>query len=122
LLPDTDMTENRTSGELMPRVPLVSSTLTWVAYSPGHGLLEVEFRSGEIYRYFDVPQQTYDQVLHAESKGAYLNLNIRKSFSFQTDDSDVQHRLLKLKWYWAEAPIRHLQGFQIRDQIGLFLV
>jgi hypothetical protein len=93
LLPDTDMTENRTSGELMPRVSLVSSTLTWVAYSPGHGLLEVTFRSGEIYRYFDVPQQTYDQLLRAESKGAYLNLNIRKSFSFKrmTQMSSTAH-------------------------------
>ena len=51
--------------------------------SPGLALLEVEFRSGEIYRYFDVPQRTYHQLLQAESKGAYLNLNIRKSFSFK---------------------------------------
>ena len=36
--------------------------------SPGLALLEVEFRSGEIYRYFDVPQQTYHQLLQAESK------------------------------------------------------
>ena len=64
----------------MHRVPLVSSTLSWVAYSPGQALLEVEFRSGEIYRYFDVPQRTYDQLLQAESKGAYLNVNIRNSF------------------------------------------
>ena len=51
--------------------------------SPGLALLEVEFRSGEIYRYFDVPQRTYHQLVQAESKGAYLNLNIRKSFSFK---------------------------------------
>ena len=82
-MPNKDVTENQNSGDSMNRVPLVSSTLSWVAYSPGPALLEVEFRSGEIYRYFDVPQQTYHQLLQAESKGAYLNLNIRKSFSFK---------------------------------------
>ena len=82
-MPDKDVTENQNSGDSMNRVPLISSTLSWVAYSPGPALLEVEFRSGEIYRYFDVPQRTYHQLLQAESKGAYLNLNIRKSFSFK---------------------------------------
>ena len=82
-MPNKDVTENQNSGDSMNRVPLISSTLSWVAYSPGPALLEVEFRSGEIYRYFDVPQRTYHQLLQAESKGAYLNLNIRKSFSFK---------------------------------------
>jgi hypothetical protein len=41
------------------------------------------FAKDEICRYFDVPQRTYHQLLQAESKGAYLNLNIRKSFSFK---------------------------------------
>ena len=82
-MPNKDVTENQNSGDSMNRVPLISSTLSWVAYSPGPALLEVEFRSGEIYRYFDVPQRTYHQLVQAESKGAYLNLNIRKSFSFK---------------------------------------
>ena len=67
----------------MNRVPVVSSTLCWVSYSPHQALLEVEFRSGEIYRYFDVPSRTYDELMEAESKGGYLNANVRKCFSYR---------------------------------------
>jgi hypothetical protein len=65
------------SGMLRNPVPVESSVLASVLYRPELRLLEVEFRSGLFYQYFDVPQQSYNQLLIAESKGAYLNANIR---------------------------------------------
>jgi hypothetical protein len=66
----------------MNRAPVTSSTLSAVFYSPDRLLLEIEFRSGDIYRYFDVPPRIYHDLLAAESKGRYFNANIRKRFSF----------------------------------------
>ena len=41
---------------------------------PQDRVLEVEFRqSGEIYRYFDVPDEEHAAFLAAESKGTHLN-------------------------------------------------
>ena len=67
----------------MRRIPLESSTLASVLYLPKSRELEVEFRSGQIYRYQDVPPQCYRELMAAKSKGAYYNFNIRKRFSFQ---------------------------------------
>ena len=64
----------------MNRAPLESSVLASVLYLPALRLLEVEFRSGLSYQYFDVPQQSYQRLLTAESKGAYFNANIRNCF------------------------------------------
>ena len=65
-----------------PRIPLESSTPASVLYLPKHRQLELEFRSGEIYRYLDVPPQVYSELLAAPSKGIYFNSNIRKQFPF----------------------------------------
>jgi hypothetical protein len=43
--------------------------------------LELEFKSGAIYRYLGVPAATYRGLLGAESKGAYFNGHIRNRFS-----------------------------------------
>jgi hypothetical protein len=68
---------------LMRRIPLESSTLASALYLPESRELEVEFHSGEIYRYLSVPPQAYYDLLAAPSKGGYYNFNIRNRFDFQ---------------------------------------
>jgi hypothetical protein len=65
----------------MNRVPVESSVLASVLYLRHLRRLEIEFHSGLLYQYFDVPQQCYTELLAAESKGAYFNANIRNRFS-----------------------------------------
>jgi hypothetical protein len=67
----------------MQRIPLESSSLASVLYLPTPRELEVEFRSGEIYRYLDVPPQSYRNLLAAPSKGGYYNSSIRNCFPFK---------------------------------------
>ena len=55
-----------------PRISLESSTLASVLYLPTQRELELEFRSGEIYRYLDVSPQAYNELLAAPSKGFYF--------------------------------------------------
>jgi hypothetical protein len=64
------------------RISLDSSTLASVLYLPKRRQLELEFRSGEIYRYLEVPPQAYRELLAAPSKGFYFNSNIRRKFTF----------------------------------------
>jgi hypothetical protein len=45
-----------------------------------HTRSRIPVRSGPSYQYFDVPQQSYNQLLIAESKGAYFNAKIRNRF------------------------------------------
>lgn len=59
------------------RQPTESSALTSIGYSKRLHALEIEFRNGAIYRYLDVPAETYRQLLAADSKTHFYDLNIR---------------------------------------------
>jgi lysyl-tRNA synthetase class 2 len=59
-----------------------SSVLTAVAYASDQ-TLQLEFRSGAVYRYFAVPPSVVHALLNAESKGAYFNRSIRNRFGYQ---------------------------------------
>jgi hypothetical protein len=67
----------------MRRAPLESSLLAAAAYDSERRLLEVEFHTGELYRYFNLPPHCYQELLQAHSKGRYFNANIRNQFPYQ---------------------------------------
>lgn len=64
----------------MKRVPVDSSLLVSIAYSAEQMLLELEFKSGRVYQYDDVPRGVYEELLAADSKGRYFNEVIRDAF------------------------------------------
>ena len=70
-------------GDRMLRQEVQSSELRWVGYEESTSLLEVEFHSGEIYRYFDVPARLLLELLEAESIGRFFNAHIRSKFKFE---------------------------------------
>jgi KTSC domain-containing protein len=67
----------------MLRQEVRSSELLWVGYEESTLLLEVEFHSGEIYRYFGVPPRLVLELLEAESIGRFFNAHIRSRFEFE---------------------------------------
>jgi hypothetical protein len=54
------------------RIPLESSTLASVLYLSTQRELHVEFRSGQIYQYLNVPFQAYTELLAASPKRSLL--------------------------------------------------
>jgi hypothetical protein len=64
------------------RIPVQSSLLASVAYSV-HAALDLEFRSGNLYRYFTVPRAVFEELIAADSKGTYFNLFIKGRFPYQ---------------------------------------
>jgi hypothetical protein len=65
---------------------LQSTSLKAAEYQPRNALLEVEFRTGAVYRYFEVPASIYQELLEAESKGRYFNQHIRNRFRTEKID------------------------------------
>jgi hypothetical protein len=59
-----------------------STTLATVAYDTAKEMLQLEFRSRAIYRYFGVPSAVHAALLRAPSKGNYFNRVIRGRFPF----------------------------------------
>jgi hypothetical protein len=66
----------------MFREPVTSSTVASVGYDPRHSVLEVEFHSGAVYRYYSVPRDVFHSLRNAPSKGAFLNRQIRDRFRY----------------------------------------
>jgi lysyl-tRNA synthetase class 2 len=61
---------------------LDSSVLAAATYAPD-GILELEFRTRTVYRYFAVPPAVFQDLIAAPSKGKYFNRNIRNHFRHQ---------------------------------------
>jgi hypothetical protein len=61
---------------------VVSTTLTTVGYDPARALLQLEFRSGLVYEFFEVPAVVFAALLRARSKGKYFNEWIRGRFRY----------------------------------------
>jgi KTSC domain-containing protein len=67
----------------MKTIVVESATLATVAYDVAREVLQLEFRDGGVYQYFEVPADIYEALLHAKSKGQYFNLAIRGRFQFE---------------------------------------
>jgi hypothetical protein len=64
----------------MKREPVESSTIQSMGYESGSETLEIEFTSGIVYQYLDVPAQIFQRLQAAASKGSYFNHEIRDSY------------------------------------------
>jgi hypothetical protein len=66
----------------MNRTPVSSSNLFAVGYDAASQTLEIEFHSGSIYQYFDVPQSVLDALLSAPSLGSFFSVQIRGIYRY----------------------------------------
>jgi KTSC domain len=64
----------------IPRQHVESSALRSVGFSKRRHILEIEFTNGAIYRYLDVPPSVYRDLLSADSKARYYDLNIKRNY------------------------------------------
>ena len=65
----------------MERSPVSSSNIESVGYDSDSLTLEVEFKGGSVYQYYDVPSDVYENFISAESLGSDFHHSIKKNFS-----------------------------------------
>jgi len=63
----------------MTRTAVASSNLASVGYEVDCSTLEVEFHSGAIYQYFQVPESRFVGLMTASSHGHYFDLYIKEA-------------------------------------------
>jgi hypothetical protein len=66
----------------MPRESVQSSAIAAVHYDRTRGTLDVEFKTGRLYRYRQVPSTTYRALMAAGSKGRFYNHQIRDEYPY----------------------------------------
>ncbi|HEX8744586.1 MAG TPA: KTSC domain-containing protein [Thermoleophilaceae bacterium] len=64
----------------MDRVPVESDALSSVGYEDE--TLEIEFSSGTVYQYYDVPEDVYEELMRATSHGEFFSDQIRDHFRY----------------------------------------
>jgi hypothetical protein len=64
----------------MRREPVSSSVLHTVGYDSETAVLEIEFVSGDVYRYFTVPPSVHRSLMDAESPGSFFNRRISDKY------------------------------------------
>jgi len=62
------------------RTSVDSSSLASVGYSSDDCTMVIEFSNGSVYRYSAVSRQVYEEIMRADSKGAYFNRCVRPVF------------------------------------------
>jgi len=73
---------------LAPSVGLISGQMTTVQSSDlaavdyhWSGTLTIEFHSGGVYQYFNVPYSEYAALMNASSRGRYFHAHIKNRYS-----------------------------------------
>ena len=65
----------------MDRAAVSSSNLAEVGYDPDTETLEIMFRSGFIYQYYNMPAFMYERFMQANSLGTFFNASIKGQFA-----------------------------------------
>ena len=66
----------------MERNHVASSIISSIGYDPQTSTLEVEFLNSGIYQYYGVPENMYQQLMSAPSKGQFLNTYIKNQYPY----------------------------------------
>jgi len=59
-----------------------SSNVVGFSYDEATQVLTVEFNSGSRYDYYDVPERLFEGMKSADSKGRYLNAEIKGHYRY----------------------------------------
>jgi hypothetical protein len=83
------------------RVPVESKALASVGYDSDLERLEIEFRTGRVYQYEDVPRSVFEWLLRIPGKGAFVTRVLEPkyhgrevTFPSTSTDLDLEAQLL----------------------------
>jgi hypothetical protein len=65
----------------MNRESVQSSMIASLGYDANTSTLEVEFNSGAVWQYYDVPESVYYDMINSGSLGKFFHSNIKRQYS-----------------------------------------
>ena len=67
----------------LPRKPVRSSNIASIGYDAASLTLEVEFSTGSVYQYYNVPESVYRGLMNAASHGSYLAQYVKEVYRYR---------------------------------------
>jgi hypothetical protein len=65
----------------MERQPVSSSNIASIGYDPNSETLEIEFNTGKVYQYYNVPQFMHERLMEAPSHGVFFAAEIKNAYA-----------------------------------------
>ena len=62
-----------------------SSAIEAANYRAEARILDIWYRGGDRYSYFDVPAEIYEELLRAPSAGEFVNLSVKPNYRFEIE-------------------------------------
>lgn len=66
----------------MKRDFVQSSSIISVGFDAPSSTMEIEFKDGRIYQYFEIPEQVFRDLKSAPSVGSYFHQNVRGKYAY----------------------------------------
>lgn len=66
----------------MERSSVDSSSVRSVGYDAETMILEIEFSTGSVYQFFDVPETVHTALMNSDSKGKFFNARIKDIYRY----------------------------------------
>ena len=70
----------------MNRISVTSHNIYSIGYDSNSKVLEIEFDTYAVYRYYEVPEDVYEELMAAESKGSFLHKKIKGVYRYEQVD------------------------------------
>lgn len=67
----------------MMRLPVASSRIRSIGYDRQARRLQVEFPDASVYTYYDVPHETYIELITAASIGRFFDARIKGAYDYE---------------------------------------
>lgn len=67
---------------MITRNPVQSSNVMSVGYDESSQTLEVEYKDGSVYQYYNVPASVYAELLATSSVGKFIHQYIKNAYPF----------------------------------------
>jgi hypothetical protein len=67
----------------MKRTAIAAQGIAQVGYEDGSEILEIEFTSGRVFQFFNVPQKMFNQLMVTPYKEVYYESNIYERFPYK---------------------------------------
>jgi hypothetical protein len=80
LLPSVAVIGSIPQAGSVRRVPVTSGAVAAVGYDPRTNELEIEYASGDLYRYSMVPPSIHRELMASESIGAFVNRKVKPHY------------------------------------------
>ena len=75
----------------MIRQTVSSSNIRSIGYVSKSQTLEIEFHSGGIYQYFNVPESIYNALIATSSHGSYFHRHIKVQYQWTKYDRVIKN-------------------------------